>query len=64
MKKQDIFLEGKTKKLYKTDNTDQLLMEFLDTLPETVNSKDSVKGKGAVNSAISAFMFDYLSSYN
>jgi len=61
----EIFVEGSTKKLYTTEQSEQLIMEFLDVLPpEIAKKKASVKGKGAINAAISAYLFEYLSSYN
>lgn len=65
MKIQDTFLEGKTKKLFTTDEPEQLVMEFLDVLPHHISAKPvTVKGKGAINAAISAYLFSYLGSYN
>ena len=64
MKVQEKFTEGKTKILYKTDQEEQLLMEFLDTLPFESTKKISVKEKGKINSDVSAYLFEYLHSYN
>ena len=61
----EIFVEGSTKKLYTTEQSEQLIMEFLDFLPpEITKKKASVKGKGAINAEISAYLFEYLNSYN
>jgi len=64
VKVQEKFTEGKTKILYKTDQEEQLLMEFLDTLPFESTKKISVKEKGKINSDVSAYLFEYLHSYN
>ncbi|MEJ2633979.1 MAG: phosphoribosylaminoimidazolesuccinocarboxamide synthase [Calditrichia bacterium] len=64
MKIQETLAEGKTKKIYATDETDQLIMEFLDVIPQETSKKATLKGKGAINAAISAYLFDYLGSYN
>ncbi len=64
MKIQETLAEGKTKKLYTTDQNDQLIMEFLDVLPQDSGKKSTLKGKGAINTAISAYLFEYLDSYN
>ncbi len=65
MKIKETFLEGKTKKLYTVEEPDQLIMEFLDVLPQSISSKgEKVKGKGAINAEISAYLFQYLTSYN
>ena len=64
MKGQEKFSEGKTKILYKTDQEEQLLMEFLDTLPFESSKKASIKEKGKINSELTAYLFEYLHSYN
>jgi len=65
VKIKETFLEGKTKKLYTTDDPEQLIMEFLDVLPQSVSTKgEKVKGKGAINAEITAYLFQYLTSYN
>jgi len=60
----EILVEGKTKKLYTVKEQNQLVMEFLNTLKGDSKQKDTLKGKGAINTEISAFMFEYLASYN
>jgi phosphoribosylaminoimidazole-succinocarboxamide synthase len=64
VKGQEKIAEGHTKKIYKTEQDELLLMEFLDVLPLQGTKKTSVKGKGAINSEISAYLFDYLQTYN
>ncbi|MBN2366010.1 MAG: phosphoribosylaminoimidazolesuccinocarboxamide synthase [Calditrichaeota bacterium] len=64
MKGQEKYAEGRTKNLYTANQGDQLLMEFTDTLPIQTGKKSTLKGKGAINSEISSFLFGYLQSYN
>ena len=64
MKGQEKFAEGRTKNLYKTDQEEQLMMEFLDVLPFESAKKVSVKEKGKVNTDLSSYLFEYLHSYN
>ncbi len=64
MKAQEKYAEGRTKNLIKTEHEEQLIMEFLDKLPFEGEKKQSVKGKGAINSEITAYLFEYLQSYN
>jgi len=63
-KKNKIY-EGKTKILYEAEKPEQLLMKFSDDmLPSGAKKKSVVKGKGAVNNQVSAFLFKYLDGYN
>jgi len=65
VKIQDLFVEGSTKKLYLTDETEKIVIEFTDVLPPSVSSKKVVvKGKGKINLDISTYIFEYLGSYN
>ncbi len=64
MKIQDVLAEGQTKKLYRTDHEEQLVMEFLDNLPVTGTKKVTLKGKKTINLDITSLIFEYLASYN
>ncbi|MEJ2049184.1 MAG: phosphoribosylaminoimidazolesuccinocarboxamide synthase [Calditrichota bacterium] len=64
MKIQEMLVEGQTKKLYRTDLEEQLVMEFLDNLPITGTRKLTLKGKKTINLDISTHIFEYLASYN
>lgn len=64
MKAQEIVAEGKTKKLLKSDQDDQLLMEFSDAVPSETKKKLSVRGKKTINNNIASYFFEYLQSYN
>jgi phosphoribosylaminoimidazole-succinocarboxamide synthase len=64
LKIQDVLAEGQTKKLYRTDHEEQLVMEFLDNLPVTGTKKVTLKGKKTMNLDITSLIFEYLASYN
>ncbi len=64
MKGQEKYAEGRTKTLYIADQGEQLLMEFTDSLPFQSGKKSTLKGKGAINSEITSYLFGYLQSYN
>ncbi len=65
MEIKELLVEGSTKKVYATDQTDQVIIEFQDTLPPWLSKKkEKVAGKGAINNGISSFLFEYLNSYN
>lgn len=64
VKAQDLFVEGESKKLLKGDQEDQLVMEFLDTVPTDAKKKLTVRGKKLINTKISGYFFEYLLSYN
>lgn len=64
MKVQETFAEGRTKKLYRTDQGEQLVMEFLDNLPLSGTKKFTLKGKKTINLEITTHLFEYLESYN
>jgi len=65
LEKKELLYEGKAKKLYLTDNEDQVIQEFKDDVisPEA-KKKRKIKGKGAANCQASAFLFKYLESYH
>ncbi len=65
MEIKEVIAEGGTKKVYATNQSDQVVVEFLDTLPQEPGKKKStITGKGAINNAVSAYLFEYLESYN
>jgi phosphoribosylaminoimidazole-succinocarboxamide synthase len=65
IKKKKKFYEGKSKILYETDNSEQIVMEFKD---DTISLNGSRKSRsikrGAVNNQVSAHLFRYLESFN
>ncbi len=65
MEIKDVLVDGKTKKVYNTDQSDQVIIEYKDTLPARYQpKKKTAKGKGELACAISAFLFEYLENYN
>jgi len=53
--------EGKAKRLYETENPDELVMEFKDSLTAfDAIKKDTLKGKGAINNQVSALIMGML----
>ena len=65
MDNKDLIVAGTTKKVYAAKQSDQVILEFLDTLPDdTSKKKTTISGKGVINNTVSAFLFEYLESYN
>jgi phosphoribosylaminoimidazole-succinocarboxamide synthase len=65
IKKKKKFYEGKSKILYETDNSEQIVMEFKDDAISLNGSRKSRSIKrGAVNNQVSAHLFRYLESFN
>ena len=59
--KQNLLYEGKGKKLYATQNPNQLIAEFKDDLTAfNAEKKSSESGKGALNCLISSALFEIL----
>ena len=63
MKKQDLILNGSTKKLYKTEKDDQITIEFLDEVADSSLKRKKISGKGEANNQISFQLLEYLESY-
>ncbi|MFW5855648.1 MAG: phosphoribosylaminoimidazolesuccinocarboxamide synthase [Bacillota bacterium] len=61
MKKGKMLYEGKAKKIYETDNKDQLICEFKDDATAfDGKKKDQIKEKGKLNAEISTIFFNLL----
>lgn len=59
----DVLYEGKAKRLYETDREGVLWVEYLDQATAfDGKKKDSIAGKGTLNSEISALLFEYLAA--
>lgn len=57
--------EGNAKKIYETDDPDQLIQEFKDNTMVIKNEKQTViKGKGIINNQVSSFLFEYLEGFH
>lgn len=60
-----VLFEDGSKKIIESDMDDQLILSFTDTISANDGSKQTkVKGKGAINNAISSHLFEYLESYH
>ncbi|WP_457564602.1 phosphoribosylaminoimidazolesuccinocarboxamide synthase [Caminibacter sp.] len=57
----ELLYEGKAKRIYKTENPDEVICEFKDSLTAFNGEKaDSEAGKGALNCAITTLIFEAL----
>ena len=64
MEKKELLYEGKAKKLYVTDNHVQLIQAFKDDVPApSAKKKTRIKGKGAINCQISAYLFKFRAAF-
>lgn len=65
MKKKKKLHDGKTKKLYSLEESDQLIQEFKDdAIGFEASSSELIKGKGIINKDISCFLFHYLEGFH
>jgi len=61
IKKGKMLYEGKAKRLFATDNPDELVMEFKDSLTAfDAVKKDTLSGKGTINNKVSALLMGAL----
>jgi phosphoribosylaminoimidazole-succinocarboxamide synthase len=61
MSQQPLLYEGKAKRIYATDNPDELLVEYKNSLTAfNALKKDTLEGKGEMNNKISSCIFRYL----
>ncbi len=62
---QEMLVEGSSKKVYATNQSDQVVLTLSDAFPLVPGKKkETMSDKAAINNAISAFVFEYLESYN
>jgi len=65
IRKGKLLHEGKTKRLYPTNDPELFILHFKDVLAlSQVKKKTTVKGKGTINNAISSLIFQFLESYH
>ena len=64
LKKGKKIYEGKTKKVYLTEEQEYLIQEFKDEAVAAHSKKNAVKGSGTINNELSAHLFRYLESYH
>ncbi len=62
--KKDLLFEGGSKKLYKTDKPDTVLVEFIDDVELRGRQKVRIRERGAFNNEISAFLFEYIEGFH
>jgi phosphoribosylaminoimidazole-succinocarboxamide synthase len=64
LNKKELLYEGKAKKVWSTDEPDQVIVEFKDDATAfNGTKKGTIAGKGEYNCAISTILFQYLESY-
>lgn len=63
LKKKKKIHEEPGKKIYSTDESEQLIQEFNDDAFDGKN-KVTIKGKGAISNQLATFLFEYLSGFN
>lgn len=65
MQKKELLYEGKAKKVFLTSEEDKLIQEFKDDATAFDGAKKgSIPNKGAINNAVSAYLFEYLENYH
>ena len=65
LKKKKKIFEDNYKKVYTTDEEGKLIIKFSDVVPQkNPNNIIEIKGKGALNARIAAFLYKYLSSFH
>ncbi|MBN1998800.1 phosphoribosylaminoimidazolesuccinocarboxamide synthase [candidate division KSB1 bacterium] len=65
MKKGKLLYKSGALRIHETDNENENIVEFTDeVVTDTKKQKISFKGKGTINSQISAFLFRFLDSYH
>ncbi len=65
LKKKKKLHDGKTKKLYSLEESDQLIQEFKDdAIGFEVESAELIKGRGIINKDISCYLFNYLEGFH
>lgn len=65
MEIKELLVQGSSKKVYATNQDDQIVIEFQDSPGGSVSKKKVPSGgKSALNNAVSAYIFGYLESYN
>jgi phosphoribosylaminoimidazole-succinocarboxamide synthase len=65
LKKKKKLYEGRSKKIYTLEDSDQLIMEFKDNALVFERSKaETIKGKATINKDISVYIYNYLEGFN
>ncbi len=62
--KRNLLLEGKTKKIYSTENPYEVIIHYKDSITALDGlKKDFLQDKGILNNEISTFIFKFINSY-
>jgi len=65
LKKKKKLSEGRSKKVYALEDSDQLIQEFKDETVVFERTKaELIKGKGIINKDVSAYIFEYLEGFH
>ncbi len=65
LEKEQLRTDGKTKKLFATNNPDYFFMEFKNEVcPRDTRKTIKVRGKGPINNEVSTYIFQFLDSYH
>lgn len=60
----ELLVDGSTKKVYATAQNDQVIVAFNDVSTGKGKKKSATANKAEINNAVSAYVFEYLESYN
>jgi len=60
----ELLVDGSTKKVYATAQNDQVIVAFSDASAGKGKKKSATADKAEINNAVSAYVFEYLESYN
>lgn len=60
----ELMVDGTTKKVYATGQNDQVIVAFKDASAGKGKKKGAAADKAEINNAVSAYIFEYLESYN
>lgn len=60
----ELIVDGTTKKVYATGQNDQVIVAFKDASAGKGKKKGAAADKAGINNAVSAYIFEYLESYN
>jgi phosphoribosylaminoimidazole-succinocarboxamide synthase len=62
--KKELYFEGKSKRLYHTEKSDTVVVEFKDETESRSKQKIKIKDRGAFNNEISAYLLEYLEGFH
>ncbi len=62
--KKELYFDGRSKRLYRTDKSDTILLEFKNETETRNRQKVKIKERGTFNNEISAYLFEYLEGFH